>query len=930
MKQYNLNIVFLFSVFCLMFACTEEDTIKKNQVEEGIPTTLKFSFAVNNLKISTRAMSDEAEKNINDLYVFVFNEDGTICKTKKYYTTDPKDVGDGTLNGSGSLSLETTSGNSLIYAVANVVSNELEDLKYRLGNIEDLKGLEELTTSLKSESINRSMAALVMSGKYGVDGHCEIPPSNSTLSGVINLERLDSRIKFVLKTGENVTFNPISWKVYNVPKNSRIINTKEDIDDKSVFDTDEYVQFERLDATGEFSSYYNFEFYMLENLKESLIVDGKKASNYIDRESQYKEDFTNPNKLQQTVKNGAFIYAPSNATYVEIKGKMNIGNIFADVKYIVHLGYIDGDASDFHSKRNYKYTYTLTLNGVNDIIVEVKGEDGGDPYEKNPGVEGDVVDATTKIYDLDSHFNAFNIKLTKGAAVNFQVITPFANVSNKDYISGSPAKEDIDWVEFIETTNFRTLAKYGGTKYNIRTLNEFLKTQTGGEAFFTVYVNEYYYQKPPKGQSWGNNAATYWHHFVNETERKMMIEFNPQYSADGASSYAEAKYLIRQKSIQTCYNTNVDNALGLEHLNESGAVKWLDDSKTISLKTEYKNGLKNQLEQLVNSNYKKWSEIINYEYDENSYKGGVGSSSKKSAYIECLQRNRDEDGNGAIDPYEVKWYMPARNQLTNMWIGARSLSNPLFDYTQYSKVESADYKDVHVWTNSQYVDVDGTKTSSPVMIWAEEGASVGGKPMTESMQIRCVRNLGVDAPKGSTTNEVINSYSSVNEVYSYDSFNKTFTLNNNLDVRSIRNGYIERGEQVYTELFDSNNLPYKKFKVASKDLALKSNSQNSWKVWNPTENSSLCSNYSEGSADKGSWRAPNQRELLIMFTANEEGYFFSKPNGLSNPICWWSRTGSRYDKTRHFAVDRGTTFAFPELGGWNSLSWTMRCVKDVK
>ncbi|MCQ5300080.1 hypothetical protein NE644_22010, partial [Blautia wexlerae] len=50
-----------------------------------------------------------------------------------------------------------------------------------------------------------------------------------------------------------------------------------------------------------------------------------------------------------------------------------------------------------------------------------------------------------------------------------------------------------------------------------------------------------------------------------------------------------------------------------------------------------------------------------------------------AAIAECLSRNRDENGNGKIDLDELKWYLPATDQLASMFLGAKSLPSPLFD-----------------------------------------------------------------------------------------------------------------------------------------------------------------------------------------------------------------------------------------------------------
>ena len=85
----------------------------------------------------------------------------------------------------------------------------------------------------------------------------------------------------------------------------------------------------------------------------------------------------------------------------------------------------------FKSKRNKKYTYNVTINDVESIIVEVQG--GEDEEGANPGVEGDVVDAKTIVYSLDAHYNCINLGFTyeEIKELSFIIQSPFAARNRK-------------------------------------------------------------------------------------------------------------------------------------------------------------------------------------------------------------------------------------------------------------------------------------------------------------------------------------------------------------------------------------------------------------------------------------------------------------------------------------------------------------------
>ena len=45
----------------------------------------------------------------------------------------------------------------------------------------------------------------------------------------------------------------------------------------------------------------------------------------------------------------------------------------------------------------------------------------------------------------------------------------------------------------------------------------------------------------------------------------------------------------------------------------------------------------------------------------------------RNAYYACLQRNRDEDGDGTISNKEKKWYLASSGQYISLWLGRSSL-----------------------------------------------------------------------------------------------------------------------------------------------------------------------------------------------------------------------------------------------------------------
>ncbi len=113
----------------------------------------------------------------------------------------------------------------------------------------------------------------------------------------------------------------------------------------------------------------------------------------------------------------------------------------------------------------------------------------------------------------------------------------------------------------------------------------------------------------------------------------------------------------------------------------------------------------------------------------------------------CMNRNRDNDGDGKIDLDEIRWYVPATGKYLRMILGRNSLNSPIMDYASVG--------------NKLYFPVDGKSddnfknpntrfklfTSSRQVVWAFEGLSLSNLDQRWSIgfwEVRCVRNLGTD------------------------------------------------------------------------------------------------------------------------------------------------------------------------------------------
>ncbi|MBQ2858594.1 MAG: DUF4906 domain-containing protein [Bacteroidaceae bacterium] len=943
-NNYIYKYMYFLVCTVLMFsACAEEELVNEVSGKEGLPVTVSLQVTEpGDMVQASRALTAGQERHMNDLYILIFDANGKR-KFGQYYevpngvtnhqeTTVPTD---GMIN-----NITTISGESYIYGIANVAMNELEDLKSTLDGVQTVEQLYAIKADLASSgNIERNQASLLMSGAYTgggnggkYAGYCQIPePSvaggSVTLTGKIDLVRVDSRIAFhITPSGENIeTFALKSWRVHNVPDVTYLMAQQQDAATASDYQTSQTYDDFSMSSSGT----YTFEFYMLENRKESKSYEGTTIQTYADREKEVKEGLgENETALPgQTEKNtGVYKYVEPNAAYVEFEVEMTIAvpengsKRVANARYIVHLGGVNG-MDDFYSERNYKYNYNVQIIDVDDIIVEVEN----DGQEPRPGVEGSVVDAQQKVFQLDAHYHTFVIEVTKNRMkpFNFQVVTPFTTYTQNDTLMTG---EDLTWIQFKRnTTNSQTrLENYGKDVLSLFDLTkDVMEQDTQSDdtpLYYTVFVKEYYYDAAPTGQTW---SAPYWKYFVNQPNRYAMLMFSPKYSDDGDSNYSDAVYLISQKSIQTYYSTTnfnvAQNALGVEHTDEKqvgNSLSWNGNGTLSDV-----NGYSNTYNYVVNESYSSYFNRTDGYLTENT-RWHVPQSKSSYVLAQCISRNRDEDGDGTIDGGEVKWYVPTDKQLTEIYLGAASLPSPLFNPNLITNNSTV--------TNNQYQY--HIAASNNRRLWAEEGSSTGNFSEgwgSVPSNIRCVRNLGT-----AENNLVDPVYTSVksNENVKYISVPY-------LREENVRTSYIEKGDLAYHDNFSTTNLPYDHFEIAESfyttpgwgqaialDTYLGDLRRNG--------TSSVCANYSQeqDGSDKGTWRMPNQREVLLMYLQGEDVVSYAsgqREGGVASATYW------KYNKNRHFqfGTERdGVLF----LGDANNYGTSysgypvIRCVRDVK
>lgn len=453
MKKRILHTIVLWVAALVSISCVKENfTPSQSGVGEA---RFLLDFGVkDDIAIQTKSTLDaKAESRVFNLYVFVFNSNGDKVTGEYFGSKNLKASAEEVRNATdncwyvnnsttttGSVLFNCSAGEGFTLYVLSNLDSDMERISSDVlaATVKTEDDLKNFTAFLNQKIVTRN-GYFPMSGKIS---DITINDSNSATSGRTNitgkvmLTRIDAKVRFVFKTGNTPdaqgqtikSFEPRQWKVVNVPRMGYILPRNEDCvnvapttakEDYSkyaagFFDT-EFVNFEDFPKSGT----SGFSFYMMENRQ----TPKKALAGYQDRSRAQKlasglnEKCTVTYSLDgQEISRDMrmFEYANDFSTYVVVTGyvEMELVNdkagkvLGGDVQYIIHLGDWGKNIADFNTERNTSYTYTVTVNSVNNIRVEVETSKGAvsDVKENQPGASGQISIAKEEIALCDCHY----------------------------------------------------------------------------------------------------------------------------------------------------------------------------------------------------------------------------------------------------------------------------------------------------------------------------------------------------------------------------------------------------------------------------------------------------------------------------------------------------------------------------------------------
>lgn len=684
MKKVMKLAYLLMGVALLLSSCSEDIFPGGSESNEDVTISLAYSdVSPRDIVVNSRA-TDAEERHLDNLYIYIFDGNGNLKGYKGIEGEVNLNQNTSSTTKAEITGIKTRSGESYIYAVANI-STGLYPVETSNGTVEPNKlpinlneetaragGYDFTLDQLKALTFKRNntsidiTSAFLMSGAVQDGNLVNITTAGTIASGdnAIRLSRIVSKVKFTIKaaktTGVTRSFKLETYDIMNIAVDGSLVGkidgnrrNKTTNVNNNIGNT---VRPNDVENDAQF-----FEVYLPENLQDAVHNVTTQAEREDDSQSIPKE-FTN---------------APANGTYVVLKGKYeettSSSTKSADVTYYVHLGDCSRDKNNYDVERNCKYTYNITVAGVDKIIVEAKKESGAD----QPGAEGVVLEygATGKNMTLDSHYEYMVMRfyqndiqaLKKAGKGYFYQVYALGNHTDVINVGATTVgkKNDVDtsWIQFAikcrrdgssstyseDKTNRGTACSYPGTNANdLYTVDKFLKYLYDNANSTSIWTGGYDYNKGSYyvdatcfiSENYYKNLT--WNQYVNDVDKRAFYVANEvKTSNDGRSVYAQTQYGLTQYNIQTFYDRSKAGSItayGCETIND-------EEGKGFSV-----NGGGSTYQSAGSDT---WNGRANMVADINTRTDTWKSLKNNTSLIKaCMSRNRDLNGDGKISDDE--------------------------------------------------------------------------------------------------------------------------------------------------------------------------------------------------------------------------------------------------------------------------------------
>lgn len=677
-KYFKLFATTLVAILALA-ACRNERTIDLYG-EEGDPSSLDVIFNVRDFEeVTLRShLRPEDEHRIEDIVIWVFDKQGKRIgnpiishdaeEDLKFVASDTPGSQAGGSTNKGvpfggtetkgqfgdklKLKLKNLNDQVTIVALGNFTSENfaLEESNgtavttdAQLMAIDDIEQLRALRLNVNRENRGTTSAERYESPlMYAF----QKVTSDDVKKGTVSIQMVPfiAKITTQVKAGDGVTINSIHYHYQNIPTHASLFSAiaKENQGGADQIKPLNTPATQMLVSIKDDS--FSSEGYLMPNyplVKKEITSEDVAAAQT--RKGEGKSGYTafdlRQKRLKEAaaggyVKNGAWEYAPDVATAFVMEADITVKKDDgteqqATLAYTVVLGGFGGvknwsnpSADDLKKINNYNiesathYKYTITINGVENVIVEATSANKLD--EPNPSVEGGTVIGNKPAFVLDSHYeqrtvllsaadfdifkSASNRELKDDAKLQFMVQSPFQPFTLVSYtlaeaqqvlLGGVPRDKqvDSDWIRIYvhkppmtggfnpdhlpeviysntkDPSEGASTSTYWGKTLTVEQFFAWLLTNpdplfdSNNAICITIFVDEYYYDWDPSkfktkaSRTESNKDKNLWKTFANAADRKFfLLSGGIHTSADQLSHYTKGTYLsIFQHSIKTIF-----------------------------------------------------------------------------------------------------------------------------------------------------------------------------------------------------------------------------------------------------------------------------------------------------------------------------------------------------------------------------------------
>lgn len=886
----------MLGISLLIYAsCVEDEIYSDSGVVEGEPALISLSLDESEpTEITARTTGTGLDDQVKYVHILIFEANGgNLLKTKTYVPN---------YDGSA-IRLNTTSGSSIIYVVANLSS------AYAVSGLgasyfDDIASLSGFKSTMAKTGLitgfNESL--LVMSGKS--DAMNITPGLNNPAS--ISLNRLSSKILVNVVKAMPATdrLDLFSWEVLNVPAYSYVDNGIND------------AVAQRPEAPAD-SNYFRSPIQKFANVTLSNNRQASQGIFYVFENRKGKVSSVTSQKKRASL-------APKRATSILIKGRYADPSGVKDISYLVHLG--KDSLTDYNVDRNYKYTYTLTVKSANEYSTHVEVSKQDSRVNVNPLFAFDINEPT-----LDAHYDWRPIRLRSSVG--------FARVEVVDASTELPTSAlDKQWLKLSVSASWPTIAQIALTP-SLALLQKQTVSLTPTGSMLYAYADEMFNGIQP---------------ITSPRKLKLKVTYTPSLdiqNLDNAdSSYVFIKEItqkpillfgnlgLKQPNIAGIYNVDT-SIFGMESQEEAfmklgftgpsavglKILPWgfrgIQKQPVISSSPDYyrRNGMLSTMDLVWKTPFLMYDQSL-AEFGSMPISGSFDPIYNTYAARYCFEKNRDVNQDGVIAGDEIKWFLPSRGEQVIAWIGKRALAKT-----------DADSLNVSGWSSTE------NGVANALNLNYSDGGTGGTFIKNDSKQhIRCVRRMEHLSPsvlKGpyvvSGTRQITGFPAGVSSGHPAHLRGKPFPLHG-------AEGNLNTVAPTFEVALTDCGLIGEQVTVPGTVLmewyiACGWNNPNGGTAVTPVTG---CNAYWEGNitdpnTGAGMWRMPTQRELMSIWVVQND-----LANDLTNdfkklaPENYWS-SPNYYTEAWYTNFLNGLTAATNRASGAPLVKYYVRCVRDV-